>query len=305
MVTLLQALTTPNVGVNADLTTPGGNTSVHNGIRATNWHLWEGFDYHTLTRIFQRQLDQPYRGDPMPTPLLNDLSISNEETFDDLLRRFVIPVVKYGLVNYTGSPYCGRGSRCRTYPYKPDWSVAPDSRFDEDRSYANTLPGDTKLSAEWWPEMIDEESTAAEWKKVVSQIMTYMVHYRSRAQHHGNRPLWSGCTALQPDWQLLRQPTDSSRGYEYEGEYHAGGNDEGDEGVVEEDEGDVEEDDDEDNRTEVAPVANRTRVTVQRHTLSRNWYFVDSKGKEHATSKKQWRKVSDGYECRGRKNAGW
>lgn len=63
----------------------------------TNWREWEGFNHDALTQTFGPQLSQEYRGEQQPRPLLKDLCIFSEDTLEDLLRRFVTPVVNYAL----------------------------------------------------------------------------------------------------------------------------------------------------------------------------------------------------------------
>lgn len=85
MVNLLDALTTPNVGVDTALTLPGPNTTTNTQVNPSDWQPWADFDYATLTRIFRRELNQEYRGEREPRPLFNDLRIHNEESLEDLL----------------------------------------------------------------------------------------------------------------------------------------------------------------------------------------------------------------------------
>ncbi|KAJ2898884.1 hypothetical protein MKZ38_003604 [Zalerion maritima] len=179
MVSVLRVLTQPNVGVSAEAVTHGSNSIVTTSIAVENWQPWPDFDYGTLTRIFRRELDEEYRGEPEPRPLNNDLRICNEETLEDVLRRFISPIVNYALNWQLGSPHYGRGSRCGP-GYRPDWSVISASCLDEYGRYANVLPGDTKLDAKWWSGMVDEEDNFGEWQKVVSQIVTYMASHNTR-----------------------------------------------------------------------------------------------------------------------------
>src|ERR1700744_5462712 len=99
------------------------------------------------------QLDAQYQGSPESAPLPLDLRINDEETLEDLLRRFVIPTVNHAPYSRTRPcGHFGRGRRCPSYG-KPDWSVISPHRLDDDGMYRNLLPGDTKLDAKWWPMM--------------------------------------------------------------------------------------------------------------------------------------------------------
>jgi hypothetical protein len=180
MATLLDAFTRRNVGVNSDATALGPNTLVNTNIHPTNWREWEGFNYDALTQIFRLQLSQEYRGEQQPRPLLNDLCIFNEDTLEDLLRRFVTPVVNYALEDQPGSCHYGRGTRCNVGMYKPDWSVVSNLCVDETGHYLNVLPGDTKIDAKWRPTMVGEQENYREWQNVMAQIVTYMALNHSR-----------------------------------------------------------------------------------------------------------------------------
>lgn len=180
MAPLLEVLTRPNVGVNSEAVHGGGNSIIVTDIVPETWRLWTEFNYATLTRIFRRELADNYQGSREQTPLDNDLRVCNEETLEDLLRRWISPPINYALSEQAGSCHYGRGSRCGS-EYRPDWSVISNRCLDEFGSYANVAPGDTKLDAKWWPTMIGEGNNEhIEWRNVVSQIMTYMAYHRSR-----------------------------------------------------------------------------------------------------------------------------
>lgn len=180
MVILLEALTRPNVAVNSDATVSGPNTDVVSDFEIQGWRPWTDFNYATLTRIFRRELGQEYRGEQQPRPVQHDLDIYNEDSFDDLLRRFVSPTINYALENQAGSCHYGRGTRCPVENYKPDWSVISDQCINSDGQFANILPGDTKLDSKWRPEMVNEPQNRDEWEKVITQITTYIACHHSR-----------------------------------------------------------------------------------------------------------------------------
>lgn len=179
MVRLLEVLTRPNVGVQS-VAVPGGNTSSAMTISVDTWYPWINFNYTTLTRIFRRELASEYRGSQERVPLDDDTNICSEDTLEDLLRGFITPAVNYALNGQVGSCYFGRGSRCSIY-IKSDWSVTSPDWINNDGGYINILPGDTKLSSKWQPTMIDGTARQyAEWKKVMAQVVGYMVSHESR-----------------------------------------------------------------------------------------------------------------------------
>ncbi|CZR49226.1 uncharacterized protein FPRO_09033 [Fusarium proliferatum ET1] len=88
MPTLLEALTKRNVAVNSQAVVGGSNTTTETYIEPGGWRMWDEFNYDTLTRIFRRKLASEYRGSSEPRALELGLIVSNEETLEDLLRRF-------------------------------------------------------------------------------------------------------------------------------------------------------------------------------------------------------------------------
>ncbi|KAM4059828.1 hypothetical protein HRG_002548 [Hirsutella rhossiliensis] len=149
-------------------------------VHPESWVPWADFNYATLTQVFHEELKSTYTGSKDPKPLILDVTVHNEETLDDYLRRFMIPTVNYALAGQAGQAHFGRGSRCGGN-YIPDWSVVSDKHLHEELgAYVNLLPGDTKLSAKWAPEMLSNDEYYDEWAKVVSQVLTYMDYYGVR-----------------------------------------------------------------------------------------------------------------------------
>jgi hypothetical protein len=179
MPTLLEVLTRRNIAVNSQSVVPGPNTTTHTDMEPDGRLPWADFNYDTLTRIFRRQLASEYRGSSEQRPLELDLVINNEETLEDVLRRFLSPIVNYALDGQEGQPHLGRGSRCGSED-RPDWPAVSALCIDEYGRYANILPGDTKLDAKWWPTMLQETNSFNEWQKVVAQVQTYMARHRTR-----------------------------------------------------------------------------------------------------------------------------
>ncbi|KAG5801693.1 hypothetical protein H9Q74_009187 [Fusarium xylarioides] len=179
MPTLLEALTKRNVAVNSQAVVGGSNTTTETYIEPGGWRMWDEFNYDTLTRIFRRKLASEYRGSSEPRALELDLVVNNEETLEDLLRRFVSPCVNYALEHQQGHPHLGRGSRCG-FEDRPDWSAISTEYITEHGQFANILPGDTKLDAKWSPWMSEDMGSFNEWQKVLAQELTYMARYRTR-----------------------------------------------------------------------------------------------------------------------------
>ncbi|KAK5999027.1 hypothetical protein PT974_01414 [Cladobotryum mycophilum] len=177
MPSLLEALTKPNVAV-TNYAVKGSNTDSGGDVHVENWTPWIDFNYTTLTRIFRQELSQGYHGSADQAPLEQDLCICNEATFDDLVRRFICPIVNYALAGQPGSCHYGRGTRCPS-KHEPDWLVI-SSNWIGDKGYINVLPGDTKLDSKWWPSMIHDPDNFEEWQKVMHQAVSYMIKEENR-----------------------------------------------------------------------------------------------------------------------------
>lgn len=69
--------------------------------------------------------------------------------------------------------------------------------------------------------------------------------------------------------------------------------------------GDANEAEDEDNRTVVVSSRRSTRrkeVRIQRHVSGRKYYFVNAGGSKVDTTKREWKRVEDGYEVQGQRH---
>jgi hypothetical protein len=157
---------------------PGPNTTaVESAVAPVTWVPWVDFNYDNLSNIFAGQLRGRYRGpsrdDADALPL--DLTICNEQTLQAALLRFLMPTVNCSLHGLDGGCHYGPGSRCPD-EVEPDWlCIAHDK-------YINYVPGDTKLSAKFFPDMINSavESDRREWAKVLAQVTHYMANFSSR-----------------------------------------------------------------------------------------------------------------------------
>ncbi|OAA61299.1 hypothetical protein SPI_05323 [Niveomyces insectorum RCEF 264] len=181
MVSILEALVRENVVVDASGLNPGNNTRAEADLGFEDWLPWTDFNYTNLVAIYGNILRQEYAGSREPVALPLDLVLHDESSCDDVLRRFIIPTVNYALAQQLSPCHYGRGSR---YPLStgeiPDWSLFSNANTRDDGHFVSILPGDTKISSKWWPELIF--SSHEEWKKPVVQVSNYMALLRS---HYG------------------------------------------------------------------------------------------------------------------------
>ncbi|ATY62557.1 hypothetical protein A9K55_006960 [Cordyceps militaris] len=181
---VLHSLTAGSVMERLDTThaITGTNSRVQTPVWVDEWFDWKDFTYDNIKRIYHDQLNRLSIGDSHESEILeHDRIVFNEASVDDLLRKFPVSVVNWALHSATSqneTPHFGRGSRCPAIlwqhaRYIPDWSVIVTERV-------NVLPGDSKISSKWWPEMLNNESYHVEWTNVVSQVATYMAACSSR-----------------------------------------------------------------------------------------------------------------------------
>ncbi|EPE04333.1 hypothetical protein F503_01337 [Ophiostoma piceae UAMH 11346] len=174
MVTLLSTLTSKNPQLDTSKVPLGPNTVCRRAKEPLGWIPWAEFSYDNLTAIFNEQLMARYDGPSTSrtSTLPLDLEICNEQTFELALHRFIMPTVNHCLAVSSTKPHYGPGSRCTLPDAKPDWSCVGRG------VYFNYVPGDTKLSAKFWPSMLD--TNFREWQKVIGQVMTYQLKFASR-----------------------------------------------------------------------------------------------------------------------------
>lgn len=178
MVAVLEALARPTAVLETHELPLGPNTTIKDdAMSPETWVPWAEFTYTKLTSIFAHQLRARYRGpsqdDADALPL--DLRICNEQTLQAAFVRFLMPTVNSCLYGLPGNCHYGAGSRC-TDEAIPDWScVAHDQ-------YVNYVPGDTKLSTKFFPDLINSslDGHRKEWGKVLRQVTYYMAKFSSR-----------------------------------------------------------------------------------------------------------------------------
>lgn len=175
MVTVLEALTRPCAAF-VCYAPEGRNTVIRTDIAPEVWYPWDEFNYDNITTIFREQLATQFNGSREPRVLDKDTSVHNEESVEDALRRYRIPTVNYALDGMPNAPHYARGTRCSGTGsgFKADWSCVSDAALDpDDGSYLNLVPGDTKISAKWSPDLRDAPNGYNEWQNAVAQTVSY------------------------------------------------------------------------------------------------------------------------------------
>ncbi|KJK78286.1 hypothetical protein H634G_06459 [Metarhizium anisopliae BRIP 53293] len=179
--TVLEALQWPTTTLDAAESRPGPNTTVKTNLLIQQWEEWSEFTFENITAVFGNVLDRKYVGQEEPVALKRDVEVYSEASADAGLRRFPFPVINNALSSMTGkpenAPYYGHGTRVMGYELKPDWSCI-SNQAKRDSKYINLVPGDTKTSAKFDPDML--ESNYKEWKKVVTQLAAYADEHRVR-----------------------------------------------------------------------------------------------------------------------------
>ncbi|KAI1874176.1 uncharacterized protein JN550_002755 [Neoarthrinium moseri] len=185
---ILSRLTFPDIKLDARAVHKGAITKARTSIDVDDWRNWDGFDYNTLTKLFEGDLLKDYpESHPTRTALEIEKKIVNEDTLAEALQSFVVPIVNFALQQHHLKPHVGVGSRCKMEKNKtPDWStISATENFagnltnhEQHPEYINILPGDTKLHAKWSPEM--KNSDKAQWKLGIIQVVDYMALWNSR-----------------------------------------------------------------------------------------------------------------------------
>ncbi|KFG84759.1 hypothetical protein MANI_010264 [Metarhizium anisopliae] len=172
--TVLEALQWPTTTLDAAESRPGPNTRVKTNLLVKKWEKWSEFTFENITAVFGNHLKKDYLGQEEPVALKRDVEVYSEASADAGLRRFPFPVINNALSSMAekpeNAPYYGHGSRVMGYELKPDWSCI-SNQAKKDSKYINLVPGDTKTSAKFDPDML--KSNFKEWKKVVRQLAAY------------------------------------------------------------------------------------------------------------------------------------
>ncbi|KID95596.1 hypothetical protein MAJ_08455, partial [Metarhizium majus ARSEF 297] len=181
MPSILEALQWPTTTLDAAEAPPGPNTTVITTLEIDTWENWSEFTFENIMAIFGNLLSRDYLGQKEPVAMERDVEVYNEESADGGLRRFPFPVINSALGSLTevreDAPYYGYGTRVKGKGMKPDWSCI-SNLAKMDSGYINLVPGDTKTSAKFNPDML--QSNLEEWRKVVIQLATYADGHRVR-----------------------------------------------------------------------------------------------------------------------------
>ncbi|EHK20574.1 uncharacterized protein TRIVIDRAFT_223891 [Trichoderma virens Gv29-8] len=174
-VTLLQALTKRNPALE-NFAHEGSNTTSPDWKKVENWRPWKEFNFKNLLSVYQDAL--AVTGDP---PELEhacdyDREIWDEHSLDIFLVRFIFPAVNWALNQ--AAPTLGWGNKSiylapGSWTGMSDWALV--SKEQMPAGYQNLLPGDTKLSNKWRPEMRESRNdyTRYQWSLPVSQVSSY------------------------------------------------------------------------------------------------------------------------------------
>ncbi|KAF7553468.1 hypothetical protein G7Z17_g3594 [Cylindrodendrum hubeiense] len=173
MTKILDILTKPNVDIDSSQVSPGTKISIENALGPEDWKPWTGFEYSTLSGIFNWDLSKDCHGSAEQVPLLKD-----NDTLEDVLDRFEIPIVNCCLGSQTGTAHLVRKNSGESANCKPDWSTVSRSHLDAHSCFKNILPGYTKLNNTLRSNI--KEGSKREWQSAIVTIMTYMAYHGSR-----------------------------------------------------------------------------------------------------------------------------
>ena len=143
---------------------------------------WGEFRYAKLRSIYRDIVDAPWKNAPDRADLsVLDSTYGDEDGFKHrILSREIVPVVNRALrhaqklYKHANELNIGRRGRCAYNEddrLNPDWTLIRDDRFLENGSFANLLPGDTKLSARWQPDLYT--TNREQWERPIRQVLSY------------------------------------------------------------------------------------------------------------------------------------
>ena len=199
MPTILTELAVANPVIDSTTLTRGSNTLNRHWQEVVGWSIWHEFNYKSLSSIFNHIVTTEWE-DPLRVTGRGgrlDSEIYDEDQFEhQILSRHTIPIVNDALIHANRVLglkeefvlHLGRRGRC-THEQSgdgrefPDWTlVSPGRRaeYQDDNGhrilgkYYNLLPGDTKISSKWSPELYtDRRARGNQWEWPVRQVLTY------------------------------------------------------------------------------------------------------------------------------------
>jgi len=180
--TILSVLARPNPHVIPWNITSGQNTLGREYLDVTGWELWKGFNYKALRTIFKDVVEAPWTDPPAAIRWsMLDVTYGNEDGLEhQVLSRETISTVNAALLhaqkvsNSSGQLHLARRGRCpygEDNRFNPDWALVHSELFAENGQFLSILPGDSKLSAKWTPDLYFNDRE--QWKRPVQQVLTY------------------------------------------------------------------------------------------------------------------------------------
>ncbi|KAG6106168.1 hypothetical protein E4U13_007548 [Claviceps humidiphila] len=151
----------PNLPLYSSPVRGGTNTSDPVWTLVEKWTPWRDFTIENLTAMYASVLNAPWK-DNLPNDVTAgfDQVIRDELSLTIFLAKYIWPAVNLALPQARSilrlgpeQLYLGTGSWCQQGRKVPDWGLALDQSGLSTGKFDNLLPGDTKLSAKWTPDM--------------------------------------------------------------------------------------------------------------------------------------------------------
>ncbi|AEO65305.1 uncharacterized protein THITE_2112160 [Thermothielavioides terrestris NRRL 8126] len=161
---------------------PAPNTFNKEWLDFDDWAPWSEFTARKLRALYRDVVDAPWK-DAYVEPRLSefDTTYGDEDGFEhQILSRSTVPAVNAALLqaqklcNHLPLLHLGRRGRCRYGEdgrIHPDWVLVSSNEFMSDQRFASIMPGDTKLSARWQPNLYLKNRE--QWKHPIRQVLTY------------------------------------------------------------------------------------------------------------------------------------
>ncbi|KAG6134648.1 hypothetical protein E4U28_005744 [Claviceps purpurea] len=182
-------LSKPNLTLNSSPVPWGQNTYDDRWTWVSDWTPWTDFTLQNLTAMYSKVLNSSWMG-PQPVDIATafDQVIRDEASLDLFLAKYIWPSVNLALsqasliLGLGQNIYVGSGTWC-CGSKSPDWGLVSDLNGAlSPEKFRNLLPGDTKLSAKWAPEMktSPQDSVRDQWRAPLRQVGTYAEYSRCR-----------------------------------------------------------------------------------------------------------------------------
>ncbi|KAG6105424.1 hypothetical protein E4U13_007878 [Claviceps humidiphila] len=177
MSTIHDVLSRPSPEPDLGWASRGPNVYSESWVPVSEWRPWVDFTHRNLTSMYAQVLNARWSGEgpqsiAIPFSRFDSL-VPDEQSLNHFLSKYLWPSVNEALGQATSIMYLGPGSFGQNMA-SPDWGLFSMPTPMPQEMLDILLPGLTKLSTKWYPEMrlSEHQSVRSEWASPVSQVST-------------------------------------------------------------------------------------------------------------------------------------